>query len=85
MWRPFYSTYFYHRLSNRNVATNKKHRSIPGLTERFELIVNGKELANSYSELNDPIDQKERFEDQLKLSEKGDDEAMFIDRDFYVL
>lgn len=60
----------------------KKHRSIPGLTERFELIVNGKELANSYSELNDPIDQKERFEDQLKLSEKGDDEAMFIDRDF---
>src|SRR5690554_5654683 len=60
----------------------KKHRSIPGLTERFELIVNGKELANSYSELNDPIDQKERFEDQLRLSEKGDDEAMFIDRDF---
>ncbi len=60
----------------------KKHRSIPGLTERFELVVNGKELANSYSELNDPIDQKERFEDQLKLSEKGDDEAMFIDRDF---
>ena len=60
----------------------KKHRSKPGLTERFELMVNGKELANAYSELNDPIDQEERFKDQLRLSEKGDDEAMFIDRDF---
>ena len=60
----------------------KKHRDNPELTERFELIVNGKELANAYSELNDPIDQKERFEEQVKLSEKGDDEAMFIDHDF---
>lgn len=60
----------------------KKHRSNPELTERFELMVNGKELANAYSELNDPIDQRERFEEQLKLSEKGDDEAMFIDQDF---
>ena len=60
----------------------KKHRSNPGLTERFELMVNGKELANAYSELNDPIDQEERFQDQLRLSEKGDDEAMFIDKDF---
>lgn len=60
----------------------KKHRSKPGLTERFELMVNGKELANAYSELNDPIDQEERFQEQLRLSEKGDDEAMFIDQDF---
>ncbi len=60
----------------------KKHRANPALTERFELMVNGKELANAYSELNDPIDQEERFQDQLRLSEKGDDEAMFIDQDF---
>lgn len=60
----------------------KKHRSNPKLTERFELMVNGKELANAYTELNDPIDQLARFQDQLKLSEKGDDEAMFIDHDF---
>jgi len=60
----------------------KEHRSDPSLTERFELMVNGKELANAYSELNDPIDQRARFEDQLALSEKGDDEAMFIDQDF---
>ncbi len=60
----------------------KKHRQNPELTERFELMVNGKELANAYSELNDPIDQLGRFQDQLKLSEKGDDEAMFIDHDF---
>jgi len=60
----------------------KQHRSNPELTERFELIINGKELVNAYSELNDPVDQRERFEEQLKLSEKGDDEAMFIDQDF---
>ena len=60
----------------------KKHRNNPELTERFELMVNGKELANAYSELNDPIDQEERFQEQLRLSEKGDDEAMFIDQDF---
>jgi lysyl-tRNA synthetase class 2 len=60
----------------------KQHRNNPDLTERFELIINGKELVNAYSELNDPIDQRERFEEQLKLSEKGDDEAMFIDKDF---
>ncbi|MDA3893888.1 MAG: lysine--tRNA ligase [Salinivirgaceae bacterium] len=60
----------------------KKHRDNPELTERFELMVNGKELCNAYTELNDPIDQLERFQDQLKLSEKGDDEAMFIDEDF---
>jgi lysyl-tRNA synthetase, class II len=60
----------------------KKHRSKPGLVERFELMINGKEIANAYSELNDPIDQLERFQDQLRLSEKGDDEAMFIDLDF---
>jgi len=60
----------------------KKHRSKPGLVERFELMINGKEIANAYSELNDPIDQMERFQEQLRLSEKGDDEAMFIDLDF---
>ena len=60
----------------------KRHRSNPDLTERFELMVNGKELCNAYSELNDPIDQAERFKEQLRLSEKGDDEAMFIDQDF---
>jgi lysyl-tRNA synthetase class 2 len=60
----------------------KKHRTNAGLVERFELMVNGKEIANAYSELNDPIDQRERFEEQLKLQERGDDEAMFIDHDF---
>ena len=60
----------------------KMHRSKPGLTERFELMVNGKELANAYSELNDPIDQENRFVDQMKLADKGDDEAMIIDKDF---
>jgi len=60
----------------------KMHRSKPGLTERFELMVNGKELANAYSELNDPIDQEERFVEQMRLADKGDDEAMIIDRDF---
>jgi len=60
----------------------KKHRSKPGLVERFELMINGKEIANAYSELNDPIDQRERFEDQLALMQRGDDEAMFIDHDF---
>lgn len=60
----------------------KKHRSTEGLVERFELMINGKEIANAYSELNDPIEQRERFEEQLKLQERGDDEAMFIDHDF---
>lgn len=60
----------------------KKHRSMPGLTERFELMVNGKELANAYSELNDPIDQEERFIEQMRLADNGDDEAMIIDQDF---
>ena len=60
----------------------KRHRSKVGLVERFELIINGKEIANAYSELNDPIDQRERFEEQVKLMERGDDEAMFIDLDF---
>jgi lysyl-tRNA synthetase class 2 len=60
----------------------KKHRSKKGLVERFELIINGKEIANAYSELNDPIDQQQRFEEQVKLMERGDDEAMFIDYDF---
>lgn len=60
----------------------KKHRSRPGLVERFELMINGKEIANAYSELNDPVDQRERFEEQVKLMERGDDEAMFIDQDF---
>ena len=63
----------------------KRHRDNPDLTERFELMINGKELANAYSELNDPIDQRYRFEEQLRLSEKGDDEAMFIDQDFTAL
>ena len=60
----------------------KAHRDNPELTERFELMVNGKELANAYSELNDPIDQRARFEEQVKLADRGDDEAMFIDQDF---
>ena len=60
----------------------KMHRNKPGLTERFELMVNGKELANAYSELNDPIDQEERFKEQMHLADKGDDEAMVIDQDF---
>jgi len=60
----------------------KEHRDNPELTERFELMVCGKEIANAYSELNDPIDQRERFEAQLKLADRGDDEAMFIDQDF---
>ncbi len=60
----------------------KRHRDNPELTERFELMVNGKELANAYTELNDPIDQRARFEEQMHLSERGDDEAMFIDQDF---
>lgn len=60
----------------------KKHRGKPGLVERFELMINGKEIANAYSELNDPVDQRERFEEQVKLMERGDDEAMFIDHDF---
>jgi lysyl-tRNA synthetase class 2 len=60
----------------------KKHRSKPGLVERFELMINGKEVANAYTELNDPIDQRERFEEQMRLMDKGDDEAMYIDHDF---
>jgi lysyl-tRNA synthetase class 2 len=60
----------------------KKHRSRPGLVERFELMINGKEMANAYTELNDPIDQRERFEQQAKLMERGDEEAMYIDHDF---
>jgi len=60
----------------------KKHRHKAGLVERFELMANGKEIANAYSELNDPIDQRERFEDQVKLMERGDEEAMYIDYDF---
>jgi lysyl-tRNA synthetase class 2 len=60
----------------------KKHRSKAGLVERFELMINGKEIANAYSELNDPLDQRARFEEQVKLMERGDDEAMFIDHDF---
>ena len=60
----------------------KKHRSKPGMVERFELLINGKEIANAYTELNDPIEQRERFEEQVKLMERGDDEAMFIDHDF---
>ena len=64
------------------IPLTKMHRSKAGLTERFELMVNGKELANAYSELNDPIDQEQRFVDQMKLADKGDDEAMIIDHDF---
>ncbi|MEP6949839.1 MAG: amino acid--tRNA ligase-related protein, partial [Ginsengibacter sp.] len=60
----------------------KKHRSIPGLVERFELMINGKEIANAYSELNDPLEQRERFEEQAKLMARGDHEAMFVDHDF---
>ena len=60
----------------------KKHRTKEGLVERFELIINGKEIANAYSELNDPIDQRQRFEDQMGLMNRGDDEAMYIDNDF---
>jgi lysyl-tRNA synthetase class 2 len=60
----------------------KKHRSKPGLVERFELMINGKEIANAYSELNDPIEQRERFEEQVRLMERGDEEAMYIDNDF---
>ena len=64
------------------LSKNKEHRDNPELTERFELMVCGKEIANAYSELNDPIDQRERFEAQLQLADRGDDEAMFIDNDF---
>ena len=76
--QPTFITYYPKSMS----PLTKEHRSNKRLTERFELMVNGKELANAYSELNDPIDQRERFEAQLSLSEKGDDEAMFIDQDF---
>ena len=69
-------------LNTKGSPLTKKHRDNPELTERFELIINGKEIANCYSELNDPIDQRERFEEQAKLMERGDDEAMFIDEDF---
>jgi lysyl-tRNA synthetase class 2 len=74
---------FHHRLSCGDVTSDQDAPfSKPGLTERFELMVNGKELANAYSELNDPIDQEERFKEQMRLADKGDDEAMIIDQDF---
>ena len=76
------TTNVYYRLSIRNVSTNKKHRSKEGLTERFELFINGKEIANAYSEQNNPIEQRKSFEDQMKLAERGDDEAMIIDNQF---
>jgi lysyl-tRNA synthetase class 2 len=64
------------------MSQHRKHSSKQGLVERFELIINGKEMANAYSELNDPVDQRDRFEEQVKLMERGDEEAMFIDYDF---